>query len=361
MSRSFRFAFAFLLGTLFAGAAAAQEEIRDALLDPLPIRDQFLLGNGFYSFEPEGARVLEIGEWRVDVHHADANTFSKSAWISHSFSSEAPLSRSSAINTLDNPRYQLRDSVFFIDGETHRVTLGLRRGLGAHAEFGIDIPMGTIGGGWSDSTIEAVHKSLRIGNDGRDAINQNTETVFVRTSGTTYLRNRAAGYELGDVALSAKYELSPFEDPKLAVAVTGSIELPTGNADTLDGSGSIDAGARLIVTRDTRRGRWNASFGVLRLGRNEPLGLKPQVLITDTVGYSHRVTDATAMITQLTISETPFRQYKMPELSRRSYMLSVGAQRALRGYTLHIAFIENLVTYENSADAGLQWGISKRF
>lgn len=358
MSRTLVFALAVLL----AGAAAAQEpEIRDSLLDPLPIRDQFLLGNGFYSFEPEGARVLEIGEWRVDVHHADANTFSKSAWISHSINSEAPLSRASAINTLENPRYQLRDSVFFIDGETHRVTFGLRRGLGAHAEFGIDIPMGTIGGGWSDSTIEAVHKSLRIGNDGRDAINQNTETVYVRTPGMTYLRDRPAGYELGDVALSAKYELSPFEDPKLAMALTGSIELPTGNANTLDGSGSIDAGARLIVTRDTNRGRWNASFGVIRLGRNQPLGLKAQVLISDTIGYAHRVTDATSMLTQLTVSETPFRQYNLPELSRRSYMLSIGAQHAMRGYTLHIAFIENLITYENSADAGLQWGISRRF
>ncbi len=63
-------------------AAAQEAELQGVLLDPLPIRDQFLLGNGFFSFEPEGARVLEIGEWRLDVHHADANTFSKSSWIS---------------------------------------------------------------------------------------------------------------------------------------------------------------------------------------------------------------------------------------------------------------------------------------
>lgn len=342
-------------------AAAQEAELQGALLDPLPIRDQFLLGNGFFSFEPEGARVLEIGEWRLDVHHADANTFSKSAWISHSFTSEEPKSRSNAIDALDNPRYQLRDAVFLIDGETHRVTFGLRRGLGSHAEIGVDVPVTTIGGGWSDGMIEGVHHALRIGNDGRDAIDRNVETVYVRTPGATYLRDRAAGYQLGDVALSAKYELAPFEDPKLAMAITGSLELPTGEAATLDGSGSIDAGARLIVTREAGAGRFNASFGVIRLGRNTALGTKSQVLITDTVGYARRMTDATAVVTQLTVSETPFRQYNLPELSRRSYQLSVGAQHAMRGFILHAAFIENLITYENSADAGLQWGISRRF
>lgn len=347
---------------LLTGAASAQEtETRDALLDPLPVRDQFLLGNGFYSFEPEGAHVLEIGEWRMDVHHADANTFSKSNWISLSLAAEGPTTRARAIDTLTNPRYQLRDSVFLVDGETHRVTIGLHRGLGGHVEIGVDIPVTTIGGGSTDAIVESVHHALRIGNAGRNALSQNTETVYVRTPGFLYVRDRSAGYALGDVALTAKYELSRMEDDKLSIAVAGSVELPTGQAATLDGSGSVDAGARLIVGRNLGGGRLNASFGVLRLGANTTLGLRSQVLITNTLGYSHGVTDVTAFVTQITISETPFRQYKMPELSRRSYQLSIGAQHAMRGFILHGAFIENVVTFENSADAGLQWGISRRF
>src|SRR5258708_33259094 len=160
MLRSLGLYLAFVL--LLACAASAQEtEMRDALLDPLPVRDQFLLGNGFYSFEPEGAHVLEIGEWRMDVHHADANTFSKSNWISLSLASEAPTTRARAIDTLTNPRYQLRDKVFLIDGETHRVPLGLHRGLGGHVEIGGAIPGTTIGGGPADAEVPPVPRFLR--------------------------------------------------------------------------------------------------------------------------------------------------------------------------------------------------------
>jgi hypothetical protein len=357
-----RFAARIVLVLLAAVAAGAQETgLRDTLLDPFPVRDQYLLGNGFYSFEPEGAQVLETGEWLFDIHSADANTFSKSAWISRSLAGEEPLKRAGALATLDSPRYQLRDSVFLVDGQTHRTTLAFHRGIGSHAEIGLSIPVSTIGGGWADGTIEAVHKGLRIGNDERNALDRNSETVYVRTPQVTYLRDRQAGYAIGDVALTMKYEINRMESAKFSVAVAGSLELPTGNANTLDGSGSLDAGIRVIATRDTVAGRLHGSFGVLRLGANAPLGTRPQFLITDTVGIARLLTEATSVNAQVTISETPFRQYNLPEFNRRSYMLTVGARHVLRGFVLHAAFIENLVTYENSADAGLAWGISKRF
>src|SRR5258708_1383875 len=182
MRRSLGLYLVFLL--LLTGAAAAQDvETHDALLDPLPVRDQFLLGNGFYSFEPEGPHVLETGEWRVDLHHADANTFSKSNWISLSLAADQPTTRERAIDLLNDPRYKLRDSVFLIDGETHRVTLSLHRGLGGHAEIGVDIPLATVGGGWSDSVVEAVHHALRIGNAERNALDQTIGTGYVRAPG----------------------------------------------------------------------------------------------------------------------------------------------------------------------------------
>jgi hypothetical protein len=347
---------------LLAGAAYAQDpETHDALLDPLPIRDQFLLGNGFYSFEPEGAHVLETGEWRADVHQAEANTFSKSDWISVSLAADPSAPRERPIDLLTNPRYQLRDPVFLAVGVTHRLTVGLHRGMGDHVELGIDIPVTAIGGGWSDGIIEAVHNGLGIGNADRNALAQNIETVYVHAPGVLYIRDRSAGYAIGDIALTGKYEISRLEDEKLSVAVAGSVELPTGKVATLGGSGSIDAGARLIASRELAGGRLTGSFGVLRLGADTSLGLRPQLLITDTVGYSHRVTDLTAIVGQITISETPFRQYNTPELNRRSYQLSIGAQHAMRGFIVHGALIENVVTFENSADAGLQWGISRRF
>jgi hypothetical protein len=358
MSRSIAVIFALLIA---ASAAGQEAELRDALLEPLPIRDLYLLGNGFYSFEPESPRVLDIGEWRVDVHHAEAATFTKSNWISISVGANAPTQRVDPLKELQDPRYQNRDALFLVHGMTHRTTFGIRRGLGSHVEVGVAIPVTRIDGGWSDAIVESVHHGLGLGNAGRNGFVQNVEAIYVRTPGVLYVRDHSAGYAIGDIALTGKYELARLEDQKLSLAVTGSVELPTGNADTLDGSGSIDAGARLIATRKLGGGDLTGSFGVIRLGRNKPLGLKSQLLVTSSLAYSHTVTSRTALALQLTVSETPFRQYHFPELNRRSYMLAIGAQHAMHGLVFHAAFIENVVVFENSADAGLQWGISKRF
>ena len=50
MQPSMRTIAAGFIAVLVAGACAAQS---DALLAPLPIRDQFLLNNGFFFFVPQ--------------------------------------------------------------------------------------------------------------------------------------------------------------------------------------------------------------------------------------------------------------------------------------------------------------------
>src|ERR1700737_2825287 len=77
-----RFASTFALALLVCGSLRAQGS-GDDLRAPLPIRDQFLLSNGFFFFEPERARVLGEGESIMMFSAADSNTFAKSAWINH--------------------------------------------------------------------------------------------------------------------------------------------------------------------------------------------------------------------------------------------------------------------------------------
>ena len=61
------------------------------------------------------------------------------------------------------------------------------------------------------------------------------------------------------------------------------------------------------------------------------------------------------------VEPRPKGDFHALDATGRPYQLSVGAQHASRHYTFHVAFIENVITFENSADAGLQWGISRRF
>jgi hypothetical protein len=341
-------------------AIAQERDAADAILGPLPVRDLYLLNNGYFFFEPEGARVLDDDSWVIDLHTTDSNTFAKSRWISHNL--EGDDERRTGAQTLSLIRIDKGTTVFLVDGEIHRTTITAHRGFGDNLELAISVPFATIGGGSSDAFIEHFHSTLKLGDDQRVAVQKNHETVFLRTDDNTYLREHSAGSRAGDVALSAKYELPALEDPNLSLSAQAALELPTGNAQSLDGSGSLDGGVQLLATRDYGRSRVHASAGLLFLGRNAPLGIASQIVITDSIGISSLVATRTSASVQITISQSPFRNVGAPELARRSYQMTAGVQHAFGpSLTVYGGVVENLITYQNSADAGLVLGIGRRF
>jgi hypothetical protein len=340
---------------VFAASLQAQD-----LLAPLPIRDQFLLNNGFFFFEPADARVLADNDLRITFNGAEANTFAKSSWISTNLAGEK--GRADAGTELENSRFQGEGPLFLADGETHRFELTFQRGFGNHIELGLTVPVSRIGGGWSDNLVEAIHHALGVGNAGRDTLRQNSETVYLQTATAHYFRDRSAGYALGDIALTGKYELTALEDKHIAMALAGAIQLPTGNARSLAGSGSIDAGVEMMVSRELGRSRIHASVGFVRLGADRVVGTPAQIVTTSTIAVSHMINDRASATIQLTMSESPFRYAGLAELTRRSNQLSAGFQRQIgRSMIAYVALIENLLNYENSADAALAWGVTRRF
>ena len=343
----------------FCAVVAPAVRAQNALLDPLPVRDQFLLNNGFFFFEPEPARVLEDGIWSVAFRSDDSNTFAKSAWVSRSL--EFRTQRRGAAEQLQDPRFAADGPYFFVDGETHRQTIAVHRGFGDRFEIGVSIPVTSIGGGSSDSIIEAVHRDLGIGNAERETIDRNIETIVIHTAGRSFVRERTTRAEIGDVALSGKYEIRAIGDDRYTYAIEGAVELPTGRAATLSGSGSLDGGLQIVGSRSFERTSIHASMGMLFLGSDRVLGTRRQAIVTNTVAVAQLVTDRTAAALQITVSETPFRQFRIPEFLRRSYQLTAGVRHQFRDVVLHVGLIENLFTYDNSADAGIEWGISRRF
>ena len=332
---------ALLLG--FSAAAQAQD-----LLAPLPIRDQFLLNSGFFFFEPEEARSMRADELRVSVSEVSANTFAKSAWISYNLAGERGRAR--AASELASSRFSGEGPLFLADGESHRFEIAVRRGFGHHVELGLTIPVTQIGGGWSDGLVESIHHALGIGNAGRETIRKNSDTIYFETQSGHYFRDRSTGYGLGHIALSGKYELTALEDPNVAIALAAAVELPA------------DAGVEMLLSRDVGRSRIHASVAVVRLSADRVFGTPAQMLTSSTMGASRMIGDRTAATVQLTISESPFRHSGLAELRRRSNQLSAGIQRQIgRSVTAYVALIENVLNYENSADAGLAWGFSRRF
>lgn len=355
-----RLTLAALLLLAIGSPLRAQDDDRDALLQPLPIRDQFLLNTGFFFFEPETAHVMEAGSSLLTVQTTDANTFAKSAWVSRSL--EGRTTRTDALTELSQPRFLIEPAIFFAQGESERTEFAFRRALSDELEVGVNVPVLGIGGGWSDQLIESIHHFLGVGNAQRESLRKNAEAIYIRTPTTLYVRSRSSGFGLGDIAVTAKYELKALEDPGVALAISGAIELPTGATGNLDGSGSLDGGLQLLAMKDFGRLRVNASLGLLRLGANRTLGTHDQTLITNTVGLSRMLTARMSATAQLTVSECPFRNLGLAEFNRRSYQLSTGIQRRIgRSTVAYLGVIENLLSFDNSADAGLAWGVSRQF
>src|SRR6266487_1919927 len=104
-----RLASTFAVLLLACGSLRAQES---ELRAPLPIRDQFLLSNGFFFFTPERARVLAEDESVVMISAADSNTFAKSAWLSHRTFDQT--TRMSPENELAGPQAQVGAPLYVV-------------------------------------------------------------------------------------------------------------------------------------------------------------------------------------------------------------------------------------------------------
>lgn len=343
-----------------AGRGLAQDsDARETLLAPLPVRDQFLLNSGFFFFEPASAKVLDANQWSIDLHNVEANTIAESAWISRRL--QGQTTRVGAAEALTSAGYDAEPSLFLVHGQTHHTTLSIHRSIGSHVEVGLAVPVSSVGGGWSDQIIEGFHHVFGLGNMDRRSLRQNHEAVYIHSPAATYLRERSAGAEIRDIVLTTKTELVWLEDENVALAIDGAVKLPTGNARTLEGSGSVDGGIQMLALSDFGRWQIHASLGVLLLGPNSVLGTRRQLLTTNTEAASYLLTDHTGLTMQLTVSESPFRNMGIAELNRRSCQLTTGIKHQVGTITLYTALIHNVLNLRNSADVGMIWGISRRF
>jgi hypothetical protein len=223
------------------------------------------------------------------------------------------------------------------------------------------VPVSSVGGGWSDQIIEGFHHVFGLGNMDRRSLRQNHEAVYIHSPAATYLRERSAGAEIGDIVLTTKTELVWLEDENVALAIDGAVKLPTGNAQTLEGSGSVDGGIQMLALSDFGRWQIHASLGVLLLGPNSVLGTRRQLLTTNTEAASYLLTDHTGLTMQLTVSESPFRNMGIAELNRRSCQLTTGIKHQVGTITLYTGLLHNVLNLRNSADVGMICGISRRF
>jgi hypothetical protein len=340
---------------------AAPLEVSRYLLDtgPLRIRDQFLLGMGFLAFDPVSADVLAAGAWQVDAVSTVTNTFAHSPAVEDALDarSRQPLGRE-----------ELRDlagrnggAIFHADGELYRFAIAARRGIGRGRQLEIVVPVLSFQGGSLDGTIESFHDTFGFGQAGRIGQPRGAVQAFVATGGRELYAEDLPDLALGDVVVGVKQRLrSTLRGTELAVE--GLVKLPSGDSGRLTGTGSVDVGAQLLATRYFKRSCVHAAVGVLALGGWDELGIGSQTALSGMAAWEIGFGPTRTLLLQGTVSQTPFRDLGLDELSAVSTQLTIGAKQVVRGgRVLFVGVTENVVSFDNTADIGLHLGLTSTF
>ncbi len=353
------FAAFLFLATISARAGELQQKEGLDFLDtgPIRVREQFLIGTGYYAFDPSSADILDRGRLRIDVVQSDTNTFARSESITRLLDGRQrragvtlPELRSAATSG---------STLYFVDGEVMRTSIALRRGLGHGQELAITVPLERFDGGALDGVVEDFHRAFGLDQGGRTGARRNGYTVYVRgASGREVFRNVPAGTRLGDVALSLKSAL-PLRSRHWRVALENVAELPAGNRESLFSTGGLDFGTQILVTRYFRRSCFHASAGAVHVAKSDVFGTDAQTLGSFMLAYEHAIVPRSSAVLQITGSQSPFRKLRIDGLSSNAYLIDVGVKRAISTRTIvFMAVSENLLEYGSSGDIGLHAGLT---
>jgi hypothetical protein len=235
-----------------------------------------------------------------------------------------------------------------LDGESYRLALSVRRGFSDRLEAGIEIPFLFHSGGVLDGFIEAWHDLIGLPNDERDRTPDGTLDYSHRAQDLESIAVRSAQQGLGDVRLFAATTLFRAEDGRRTVSLHGSLELPTGDAARLLGSGSADLALSLgAVDRSLRSLRltgWGR-LGLLAIAGGDvlPDRRRPLVLFGG-VGLGWRAGSRIDLEAQLD-AHGSFYESELAQLGSRSIQLTLGGSVRLgRATDLDLAVGENLFT-----------------
>lgn len=311
--------------------AIALEHIdRPIATDPIPTgnRSPFVAILGMPP--ARGAQLVPQGMTRVTLH-ADAANISTAE------------GRDGAAHTV-------------LDGETHRLELDLRRGLGNGWAVGATLPLLRHSGGFLDQPIERWHDLFGLPNGNRGRLPEDRLLFSQHNGDAAGFRLDNAGGGIGDLQLSASRQLGH------GLALRSVLKLPTGDSDSLTGSGaaamagSLHAGGRLGGTL-----LWHASGGLLVSGDGDVLPERRQNLLAfGSATLAWQATDTVVLKVQLDGNTAAYENTGKP-LDEGSLQLSVGAAFALsQGWAVEFGFSED-VAVETAPDIVFHAGLAHRF
>jgi hypothetical protein len=206
---------------------------------------------------------------------------------------------------------QSASEFLILDGETHRLTLAWRQGLGDGREWGFELPYLWYTGGFLDTYIERFHDSSNLPQGGRTDVPSNQVNYRYTRNGVDLINVTHPVNGPGDLRLLGAKQIETSETSGYATALRASLKLPTGKESELLGSGSTDLALWLSVATARPLDQWNmyGGGGIMYMteGRVLPLQQRNHVAFA-TFGVSQMIFPHLIVSGQLD-AQTPFYDY----------------------------------------------------
>ena len=257
-----------------------------------------------------------------------------------------------------------RESVF-LDGETLRSTFSFARGFAGAYEAGIELPVLYQSGGFLDGFIEGWHQVFGLYGGTRSQEPRNRLLFRYSKDGSTRLDVTRESAGIGDLRLTGGSRI--YRDESSAVSLRALLKLPTGDSNTLMGSGSTDLALWLCADHDFRFQRFGnaavyGALGALAKTRGNVLPDQERTIVGfGTLGAGWSPVDSFALKLQLS-SHTPFYSGSdFVELNAVSTLLTFGGSVAFSKRTsLDIGISEDVVI-DRSPDITFHLALSTKF
>lgn len=209
-----------------------------------------------------------------------------------------------------------------LDGETRRLRLDYRVGLGRGWDFSLHTTALERGSGFLDGWIQDWHGWFGLPNGGRELVADDQYRYHYERAGAVLLDETAGDRGLGDVAFGLGMALGP------GSALRTQLKLPTGEGAALSG-GAVGGAAWLEFATPAGDGGWDSFFaaGYSRHERGDVLtALQNREVWFGGLGVLAPLTQGTRLLVQVNAHTRLYDGSELTALARPGAPLTVGLQ-----------------------------------
>jgi hypothetical protein len=346
---------------ILATSAWGQGAFEQAGRGPIRIRNQFPLSLPFLEFAADDNWMLKKRELRLDFHYAHSNTFVKSSGIVRNIqprNGRGVLTREVAERLVQE---QPEEEAFLFDTEVERWSLNVFYGLSDAVMIEAELPILRFGGGFLDPVIENFHNTFGFPDDSRPDFRKNISEAFlyINRQFLYFGPEDLDGAGLGDLVLSSKFRLLRGGKSWPAITARAVIKLPTGDPQKLRGSGSMDYGLDLIVSKPFTKSCLHLNLGAVAPGKWELMpNLYPSPIYSALLSYERLVGKNTSLILQNLASSNVLTGVTDSGIGKISHEITIGLEIDHPPWLRWtFSLTENYAQYNNSPDIGFHVGV----